>query len=47
MDPKKEQKEMEWGDSIPDEEETLDDREKTYRDGSAIHECWREKSENV
>lgn len=45
-DPKKEQKEREWGDRIP-EEEDADDREKTYRDGSAVNECWNEKSENV
>ena len=45
-DPKREQKEREWGDSIPREDDT-DDREKTYRDGSAVNECWNEKSENV
>ena len=30
-------KEMEYSDSIPDEEEIP-----TYRDGSAVNECWAE-----
>lgn len=36
-------KETEWTDPIPDEEEeTESDYENTYRDGSAVHECWPE-----
>ena len=46
-DPNKEQKERAWGDRIPDEDGETDVREKTYRDGSAVNECWNEKSENV
>ena len=37
------QEEKQWADEIPDvEEEWPDDREETYRDGSARHECWQE-----
>ena len=46
-DPKKEQKELDWGDQIPEESDTPDPGDKTYRDGSAVNECWNEKSENV
>lgn len=44
-DPKKDKKEQEWGDSIPDEEQETDEdvKEKTYRDGSAVNECWADK----
>ena len=35
-------KEMEYSDSIPDEVETPSPYEKTYRDGSAVNECWAE-----
>ena len=41
-----EQKEQAWADQIP-EEDAVADNEKTYRDGSAVHECWNEKQENV
>lgn len=40
QDPKT--KEMEYSDSIPDEEEIPSPYEKTYRDGSAVNECWAE-----
>jgi len=38
-DPKKEQKEQDWADQIPSQEEP-EEVEKPYRDGSAVHECW-------
>ena len=41
MDPK--DKEQEWTDEIPDEEEQETEYEPTYRDGSAKNECWAEK----
>ena len=35
------QREKEWSDVIPDEEEERPEPyEETYRDGSAKHECW-------
>ena len=38
------QEEKEWSDEIPDiEEEWPDDREETYRDGSAKNECWQDQ----
>ena len=37
MDPKKEQ---DYADEIPDDEETPEPYEPTYRDGSAQNECW-------
>ena len=44
MDPKENEKELEWADKIPDEEEQEpDDYEPTYRDGSAKNECWAEE----
>lgn len=46
-DPKQEKKEQEWGDRIPEEEEGDDAPEKTYRDGSAVNECWAQDRENV
>lgn len=33
-------KEQEYTDVIPDEEEAPSPYEKTYRDGSAVNECW-------
>ena len=40
----KEQKEKEWADEIPDEEESRPDPcEETYRDGSMKNECWEER----
>ena len=43
FDPKKEQKEREYADEIPDEEDGEDNPyEPAYRDGSARHECWPE-----
>ena len=38
---KMDQREKEWSDEIPDEENELPEPyEETYRDGSAKHECW-------
>ena len=38
---KEEQKEKEWSDTIPDEEEEYPESdERTYRDGSVQNECW-------
>ena len=37
----KDQREKEWSDEIPDEEEERPEPyEETYRDGSPKHECW-------
>ena len=39
---KTDQKEREWADEIPDEEEERPDpNEETYHDGSVKNECWR------
>ena len=46
-DPKQEKKEQEWGDRIPEEGEEDGIPEKTYRDGSAVNECWAQDQENV
>ena len=35
-------KEREYSDVIPDEDEMPSPYEKTYRDGSAVNECWAE-----
>ncbi len=44
---KTEQREREWADAIPDEENTLPEPyEETYRDGSAKHECWDDRERN-
>ena len=41
----KEQKEKEWADEIPDEEEALPEPyEETYRYGSMKNECWEDRS---
>ena len=41
---KTDQREKEWSDQIPDEEDTLPEPyEETYRDGSAVNECWSEE----
>ena len=38
---KTDQREKEWSDEIPDEEEERPSPyEKTYRDGTAANECW-------
>ena len=39
---KPDQKEKEWSDEIPDEEEDArpEPYEETYRDGTAKNECW-------
>ena len=44
---KKQQKEMEWGDSIPEEETQIEDGDTAYRDGSAVNECWAHEKDNV
>jgi hypothetical protein len=36
-------KEREYSDMISDEEEMPSPYEKTYRDGSAVNECWAEE----
>lgn len=38
---KKAKKAADWADQQPDQE-TDDAYEKTYRDGSAVNECWAE-----
>ena len=44
----KEQKELDWADRLPDsEQDSAADYEKTYRDGSAVHECWAQDKEGV
>ncbi len=45
-DPKKEQKEMDWADGEPQEEQD-DAYEPTYRDGSAVNECWAQDKESL
>ena len=46
-DPKeKEQKERAWGDQEPQEEQD-DAYEPTYRDGSAVNECWAQDKDSV
>ncbi len=44
---KKQQKEMDWGDSIPEEESRIEDGDTAYRDGSAVNECWAHEKDNV
>ena len=39
-DPKKEQKEREYADEIPEEDGEDTPFEPVYRDGSVQHECW-------
>lgn len=42
---KMDQREKEWSDEIPDEENDLPEPyEETYRDGSAKNECWGDRS---
>lgn len=43
---KMDQREKEWADEIPDEEEETmpEPYEETYRDGTAKHECWNADS---
>ena len=43
---KKEKKEQEWADRLPDDEESAD-YEPTYRDGSTVNECWNRDQENA
>ena len=38
----REERELAWADRTEDQPQ--DEDEKTYRDGSAIHECWNYKS---
>ena len=46
---KKQQKEQEWGDSLPEPEDEprMDDGDTAYRDGSPINECWAHEKDNV
>ena len=46
---KKQQKEQDWGDSMPEpeDENPIDDGKAAYRDGSAINECWAHEKDNV
>ena len=34
------QREKEWQDTVPDDDEYTEPYEETYRDGSIRHECW-------
>ena len=44
----REQKERSWGDRPAEEaDQEADQGEKTYRDGSAAHECWAQDQEGV
>lgn len=44
---RKEQKEKEWADEIPEEEDDRPDSyEETYRDGSSKNECWNERTDD-
>ncbi len=42
----REKREQDWGDQIP-QDNPQDEYEKTYRDGSAVNECWAQEKENV
>ena len=43
---RKDRREKDWADEIPDEEEDLPEPyEETYRDGSAKNECWNDRSD--
>ncbi len=44
---KKQQKERDWGDSIPEEEPRPAEGDAVYRDGSAVNECWSHEKDNV
>lgn len=44
---KKIRREQDWADEIPDPDRQPDEPEKTYRDGSAVNECWAEDKENL
>ncbi len=44
----REKKEKDWSDSLPAGEEAGEEpREKTYRDGSAVNECWAAEREDA
>ena len=43
---KQAQKETDWADREPQEEQD-DAYEPTYRDGSAVNECWAQKKDSV
>ena len=47
IDPKKEQKEQAWGDRTQDSEDDAPEYEPSYRDGSAVNECWASESEGA
>ena len=44
---KKIRKEAAWADEIPDSDAPAEDNEKTYRDGSAVNECWADAKERL
>ena len=44
---KKQQRERDWGDSIPEEEPQPEDGDTAYRDGSAVNECWAHEKDHV
>ncbi len=45
---KRDQQEQDWADRTEEaEDENRDQYEKTYRDGSAVNECWAQDRENV
>lgn len=45
----KEKKERDWADRLSEDTDRDDGEapEKTYRDGSAVHECWASDREGV
>ena len=46
-DIKKQQKERDYGDSIPEEDAQSADGDVAYRDGSAVNECWAHEKDHV
>lgn len=44
---KKRRKEEDWADGAENDDKQDAGYEKTYRDGSAVNECWAEKNEDV
>ncbi len=46
---KKQQKEQDWGDSLPEPEEDspIEEGDVSYRDGSPINECWAHEKDNL
>ena len=44
---KKTRKESEWTDDVREDDAPEQEYEKTYRDGSAVNECWAESKEHL